>query len=83
MDASAAGGFAHKDVWVKSARPSGSDTFNVYGSFDGENYRLIDSILCPADGVDNKHQSYANAYPYLGCGVASDYECEIEIVAGE
>jgi hypothetical protein len=83
LDAHAAGGFPHKDIWVKSARESGSDTFNVYGSFDGENYRLIDTISCPTGSVNDKHQTYTNSYPFIGCGVSSDFECEIEIVGGE
>lgn len=85
-DAHSAGGYPHKDIWVKSARPfaSGKDTFFVYGSFDGENWRQIDELEAPQNANKaDRHKGLNNAYPYIEVTVASDYPCEIEIVAGE
>ena len=85
-DAHAAGGYPQKDIWVRSARPfaSGKDTFFVYGSFDGENWRQIDEMEAPQNAnKSDRHKGFDNAYPYTKVSVASAYACEIEIVAGE
>ena len=73
------GGFPFKDIWVKS---EGEAEFMVYGSHDGFNWRQIDEIETPQGNKDNRHKGLQNAYHRLKVVVDSEFECEIEIVAG-
>ena len=79
------GGYPYKDVWVKSSRPfaSGKDTFFVYGSHDGSNWRQIDELEAPQNANKaDRHKGFINSYRFMRVKVDSQYECEIEIVAG-
>ena len=86
IDSRHTGGYAHKDIWIRSTRPfsDGQDEFVVYGSFDGENWRQIDELEAPQNAnKSDRHKGLESAYPFVRVEVNSEYVCEIEIVAGE
>ena len=74
------GGYSLKDIWVASP---GDAVFYVYGSCDGVNWRLLDTITLPAGELHNDHLSMQNAYPYIAVGTAAEAVNEIEIVANQ
>lgn len=64
------------ETWVKS---SGAAEFNVYGSRDGANWRLVDTITLTAAGEE--HRGYSNAYRHVKVETTATNNNEIEIVA--
>ena len=68
-----------KDVWVKS---DGEATFYIYGSYDGEDLRLIDTLSVPVGELLSTHKTYHNAYPCIAVGTSAEASNEIEIVVG-
>jgi len=83
IDTEGFGGYSLKEIWVRSQREEGKDEFIVYGSFDGVNWRQIEELEAPHnDNKDNRHKGLHNAYRFIKVVVDSEYECEIEIVAG-
>jgi len=76
LDTGPYGGRTIVEVWVKS---SAAATFNVYGSRDGTNWRLVDTITLSEAGEE--HRGYQNAYRYLRVSTSDANDNEIEIVA--
>lgn len=66
------------DVWVKSSTTA---TFFVYGSVDGEVYRLTTSVSIPGPGEGEAHIGYSNAYKFNKIEVLNANDNQIEIVA--
>lgn len=80
LDMSDAGGFSLKDVWVKSDEAA---DFLVWGSYDGVDWRYIDTISVPDGARTENHQTFVTAYPHVGAGTSTAANNEIEIVGGE
>jgi len=76
LDTGLYGGRTTVEVWVKS---SAAADFEVYGSRDGSNWRLVDTISLA--GADEDHRGYQNAYRYIRVTTAAANDNEIEIVA--
>ena len=74
------GEFSLKDVWVKSDEAA---DFIVYGSYDGVNWRYMDTISVPDGERTEKHQTFVTAYPHIGAGTSKVANNEIEIVGGD
>jgi hypothetical protein len=64
------------EVWVKS---SAAADFNVYGSRNGVDWRLVDTISLAAAGEE--HRGYRNAYAYIKVETSATNDNEIEICA--
>jgi len=79
LDVRGRGGYPLKDIWVKS---SGAAVFYVYGSHDGVDWRLLDTLSVPDGDSTSIHKTIQNAYPHIGVGTAAQEVNEIEIVAG-
>lgn len=80
LDITETGGFNLKDVWVKS---DDEVTFHIYGSWDGVNWRPIDTLDVPNGELASNHKTYTTAYPHIGVGTQTVAANEIEIVAGK
>jgi len=76
LDTGPYGGRTVVEVWVKS---SAAATFNVYGSRDGTNWRLADTITLSEAGEE--HRGYQSAYRYLRVSTSDANDNEAEIVA--
>ncbi|HEX77123.1 MAG TPA: hypothetical protein G4O03_01730 [Dehalococcoidia bacterium] len=76
LDTSELGGRMEVDVWVKS---SAAATFEVRGSRNGTDWRLIDTISLSAAGEEHRH--YSNAYRHLRVTTPAANNNEAEIVA--
>lgn len=76
LDTGQYGGRTIVEVWVKS---SAAATFNVYGSIDGTNWRLVDTITLSAAGETTR--GYQNAYRYIQVSTTAANNNEIEVVA--
>lgn len=82
LNCSGTGGFAHKDIWVKSDSEENLD-FIVYGSFDGVGWRQIDELNVPHANRDNRHKGFVNSYDFIKVETDGVFSNEIEIVGGE
>jgi hypothetical protein len=80
LDSRGRGGYSLKDIWVKSGA---SATFYIYGSYNGVDWRLLDTLSVPVGELTSNHKTIQNAYPRIAVGTAAVSINEIEIVAGE
>ena len=78
LDTGAYGGRSNLEVYVSTDNAGGA-TFNVYGSKDNVNWRLVDSIVLSAAGYN--HKGYLNGYRYIQVSTTIAANNEIEIVA--
>lgn len=76
LDTGEYGGRLQVEVWVRSSGPA---EFQVSGSRDGVEYRVVDTISLGAAG--EAHKGYFNAYRYVKVSTAARNNNEIEIVA--
>lgn len=76
LDTSELGGRTEADVWVKS---SAAASFEVRGSRNGADWRLIDTLTLSGAGEEHRH--YANAYRHLRVTTPAANDNEAEIAA--
>ncbi len=76
LDTSELGGRMEVDVWVKS---SAAASFEVRGSWNGTDWRLVDTIALSGAGEEHRH--YANAYRHLRVTTPAANDNEAEIAA--
>lgn len=76
LDTGSYGGRMNVEVFVQS---SNTATFNVYGSVNGTDYRLVDTISIT--GAGSSHKGYNNAYRYIRVSTTAANDNTIEIAA--
>lgn len=73
-------GLPHADIWVKSDE---SATFYIYGSYNGTDLRLLETLSVPVGELESNHTSFTTGYAYIAVGTSTSASNEIEIVRGE
>lgn len=73
-------GLPNVDIWVKSDEAA---TFYMYGSFNGTDLRLLDTISVPVGELTSTHTSFTTGYAHISVGTSTVANNEIEIVRGE
>ena len=73
-------GLPNVDIWVKSDE---SATFYIYGSYNGTDLRLLDTLSVPVGELTSNHKSFTTGYAYIAVGTSTSATNEIEIVRGE
>lgn len=76
LDTGPYGGRTVVEIWVKS---NGAATFNVYGSRNGVDWRLVDTITLTAAG--EAHRGYQNSARYIRVSTNAANDNMIEIWA--